>query len=135
MTIIVTAALSGVIGAIAGGAVSLISQFLLHKWQNQDRNHIYKKELYSEIAGIGNHYVGWDVFEKINNDMAKALLVCGNKLKPKLINYCAAIEELNNLIDGKPLLEKQKIINEHTFKNASLHNEMLQIMREELDII
>ncbi len=134
MITITTAAISGLIGAIAGGGIALISQILARKWQKEDLEIQAKKELYSELSGIGSRYVGFEIFEKINSNAAKALLICGEQLRPKIIQYIASIEKTNLNILGKNPEERRKIVETTTIENTKLQKEMLVFMRKELKI-
>ena len=126
---------SGFVGALAGGGIALWSQHLNRKWKKEDDLISLKIKLYSEIIGVGARYVGEEAFEKINDDVAKAFLVCEQDLYEKLIKYMSTLEKLNNEIKGKSQIERNEIVkNNYTFNIISLHEEMLKIMQKEIGI-
>lgn len=127
MSLIITSALSGFIGALAGGGIALFSQILNRKWQKEDRNLEYKKQLYSEIIGIGRHYRKEGALASVNNNVTKALLVCSDELRPVLIQYAASVEGANADWDKKDF--NQDFANN---ENIKFHKEMVSYMRKEL---
>lgn len=133
MSTIITAALSGFVGALAGGAISLISQISARKWQREDSEYLSKKKLYADLVSIGSHYVGWEIFEKINKLASTVLLVSRKDLRKALILYCAEIEKLNRSIDENPDKRDELISGSSTPVNL-LHDEMIRLMRKELSI-
>lgn len=105
------------------------------KWEKEDDIESLKMKLYSEIIGVGSYYVGEQVFRKINDDVAKALLICGNELAPKLIEYMACLSVMNKDIKNvKNPSEVDKITKKYSNKIAVLHEVMTKMMRDELKI-
>lgn len=129
MSIILTSALSGFIGALAGGGIALISQILSRKWQKEDQEHKSKKQLYSEISGIGSDYVGDEVYKRINSNIGKALLMCDRDLVVILLEYAASIEKANIRSDEKNFDKRKEVAN-----NAAIHSRLVDLMRKELGI-
>jgi hypothetical protein len=127
MSLIITSALSGLVGALAGGGIALVSQILNRKWKKEDCNLEYKKQLYSEIIGIGRHYRKEGALTSINNNVAKALLICSDELRQVLIQYAASVERANVNWDSKDF-NKDFENNE----NIRFHKEMVIFMRKEL---
>ena len=127
MLSITAAALSGLIGALAGGGISLVSQILHHRWEKKAAETLYKKELYSKIAGIGSEYISKEAYRNANCDIARALLVSGGRLMPKLVEYAASIEQ-----DNKHWNDQGFNRQEATNINVRIHGEMVKLMREEL---
>jgi hypothetical protein len=133
MSTIITAALSGFVGALAGGGISLLSQIFARKWQRKDGEYTSKKEVYVDLVSIGSHYIGWEVFKKINKLVSTALLISGKELRKALIDYCARIEQLNCDIDENP--DKQdELVRKSTTSISLAHEEIIRLMRKELDI-
>jgi len=125
---------SGLAGAVAGGVVSLVSQYLNRKWDRIDYLSRLKISLYSEIIGIGSHYLEKNAFHKLNNDVAKALLVCGNNLKKDLIAFIANVEKVHREIENASKDEDKikDIIEKSTLENTILHKKVIKGMKDEL---
>ncbi len=131
---VITVALSGFIGALAGGAMSLMGQYYARKWQKEDSEREYKKQLYAELSGVGSHYLGGENFQKVNSLVAKTLLIAGQDLQYKVVEYAASIEKINNEIAGKGQKELDELLEKNAQENGTLHREMLRLMRRELGI-
>lgn len=125
---------SGFAGAIAGGAVSLVGQWLNRRWQKEDGLTLLKRALYSEIIGIGGDYIGDKVYKKINNNSAKALLICGDNVTKTLMEYMTNIESTNIAISGKTREEALKIIKKNSTENARKHRKLIDAMKKELKL-
>ncbi|GEM_PF-3660319 len=126
---------SGLAGAIGGGIVSFINQYFQHKLERRNSIHIIKMELYAEISKIGNSYTSEDAFKSLNSNIAKALLVCDNKLRLSMINYMAYIENLHNKLEDATDGDKaETIIDDSADEHYDLEREVHRHMREELEL-
>lgn len=128
------AGIAGLGGALAGGLISLISQFINRKWSKEDQIYQQRTLLYSKILSVGSAYMTEDAYKDTNMNISSALLICGKDLRVILVRYMKNLSMLiNEIRNSKTDDEYASIIARSTQTIVNDHAEMEELMRKELN--
>lgn len=124
---------SGLSGAIAGGVVTLSSQYLNRKWKMKDDFRLEKINLYSKVLSLGSRFMEKENIKEAEKNAATILLFCNDNVKKSLNAYMANIFELSEL-NIKKSLQGEELPLEVIKENRRLHTELISSIRRELKI-